>query len=475
MSKQENLFSTYGKYKLRKSVFGHFLIKKDIVCAYNALKITTRYFDINLYPYILKTLSSTPDTILKLVPTKFKAAFKKTMVGICKDNILVPKKYNEIDYLEKIKNSIFTGPNLRVLVLHLTDYCNLHCKYCFIEGNISDNYKRENMSIKIFRQGVDLFGNLIKGKKFRKNPSLVFYGGEPLLNWLVLAKGLDYIKAQQKKSIIPKNVEKILITNGTLITNEIAKKLKENNVLVSISIDGPKKFHNLNRVYRNGGGSFHKAIKGLEILRNNGIKPTVSCVLSKETVKNAKIIVKYLLKTLQIKALGINHVSIVPKVNKYDPFYENSYADALLDIQDYIQEFYPKVYERRMNYKINNFLERKIIRADCTGCGEQFSLSPDGVIGICQGYMGNRKTFVNNINQSNLNLNQDPIFIEWSKRSPLNMEKCLKCVGLATCGGGCPRNADFTNGSIWKVDSPFCHFAKKAQKWLIWKNYENIN
>ena len=68
------------------------------------------------------------------------------------------------------------------------------------------------------------------------------------------------------------------------------------------------------------------------------------------------------------------------------------------------------------------------------------------------------------------NPEEDPIFIEWSKRSPLNIEKCLACDALATCGGGCPRNADMINGSIWEPDSAFCHFAKKAQKWLIWRN-----
>ena len=151
---------------------------------------------------------------------------------------------------------------------------------------------------------------------------------------------------------------------------------------------------------------------------------------------------------------------------------EEQFADAILHVQDVIQQKYPFVYERRMGHKVNMFLDKLFIKSDCTGCGEQFSVSPTGEIGICQGYMGTRKTFRKTVFDLEYNPEEDPVFIEWSKRSPLNIEKCLACPALATCGGGCPRNADMINGSIWEPDSAFCHFAKKAQTWLIWRNQE---
>ncbi len=39
-------------------------------------------------------------------------------------------------------------------------------------------------------------------------------------------------------------------------------------------------------------------------------------------------------------------------------------------VQEIIQEEYPDVYERRMNHKINAFLDRRILKADSIGCGE---------------------------------------------------------------------------------------------------------
>jgi len=410
--------------------------------------------------------------VLSKVPKNLKSSFYDVLTKICQAHIFVPKDYNELNYLKKVRKLVLKKPNIRVLVIHLTDYCNLHCKYCFIEKNIPRTYTRKNMSKKVIERSIDKFGKIIKNQIFLKPPSIVFYGGEPLINWDILKHGLEYLQEKQQAKILPSKIEKILITNGTLINYKIADVLKKHNVLVSVSIDGPEKIHNFNRLFKNGKGSFKEAINGFQILKEKGIRPTVSCVLSKQSLKYASSIINWLINNLKITALGFNHVSIIPNIFSYDPIYENNFADALIKTQEIIQDKYPQVYERRMNHKINCFLERQIIRADCTGCGEQMSISPDGKIGICQGYMGSRKTFGASVFDSKYNPQDDSVFIEWTKRSPLNMSQCWDCPALATCGGGCPRNADFINGSIWEIDSAFCHFAKKAQEWMIWKKYE---
>jgi radical SAM protein with 4Fe4S-binding SPASM domain len=84
--------------------------------------------------------------------------------------------------------------------------------------------------------------------------------------------------------------------------------------------------------------------------------------------------------------------------------------------------------------------------------------------------MGSRKTFEHTVFEKSFFPDENEIFNEWSMRSPLNFEDCQNCPALATCGGGCPRNADMINGTIWKPDKAYCHFALKALKWMIWKN-----
>ncbi len=462
----------YKNQKLKKSIFGHFVQNHLAACAYNSLKVETIYFDYKFLPYLLATTEKKLADVIRDIPVTLRPHFTDLLEKICTAHILVPQGYDELTYLGKVRQIAFNGPHIRVLVLHLTDFCNLRCHYCFIEGNIPSGYLRQDMTEQVIEAAINKFGQVIADKKFLKPPSVVFYGGEPLANWKILKAGLEYLVKRQQEGYLPAKLDKIIITNGTLITTAMAQIIKNHRVMVSISIDGPEEIHDHNRIFRNGVGSFAKVIEGFWNLKKAGVNPTVSCVLGKESTTKAKEIIRWLLDCLGIKALGFNHVSIVPDLNSYDPVYEVEFGRALLEVQEIIQAEYPLVYERRMNHKINNFLERQILLADCTGCGEQMSISPDGFIGICQGYMGSRKTFKAKVSDRHFDPSQDEVFREWSRRSPLNMPQCYDCIALSTCGGGCPRNADYINGSIWEKDSAFCHFAKQAQEWMIWKKYK---
>ena len=447
--------------KIKQSPFCHFFKKGDMICAYHAIRMKALYFNQKYEEELQRYLANGEEE-------KISERTKEIIEKMQQNQMIVSDNFDKNAYMQTLLPLMKKKPNVRVMVLHMTDICNLRCRYCFIEGNIQSDYKRKNMTPEVIEKAIDKFMQLTLPKKFKKKPAIVFYGGEPLMNWPVMLHGLQYLAEQYPQA----DVDKVLITNATLLTDEIAHALKKYKVGVSVSIDGPKNCHDANRIYRDGKGSFEDAVRGFEILRKAGIEPSASCVMSKETVEQAEEVIQWLVEKMHINALGFNHVSIVPSLNYYDEKYENAFADAVLKVQDIIQKKYPHVYERRMNQKINCYIDKQIIRADCTGCGEQFSVSTTGEVGICQGYMGSRKTFNNSVLDPDFNPNTDEVFMEWATRSPFTMPECYDCAALATCGGGCPRNADVLSGSIWKRDLPFCHFAKKAQEWLIWKQFE---
>lgn len=445
------------EYKLSK--FVHIYKNNDKVCLYNALTMDTVYMHVNDFSPIENDLCS--NNIENLTA--------EILHKLTENNIVVDGFLDEDFLLTKIKEKVFTGVNLRVMVLQMTDYCNLECKYCFIEGAYPDSYHKKMMTWDIAKKSIDRFVGFYKRSDMREKPSIVFYGGEPLVNWIVLKKCLSYMDEVNERDP-DLNLGKVIITNGTLITDEIAEELKKHNVLVLVSIDGIKKVHDFNRIDHDKCGSFDRVVNGYNILINHRVETGVSCVLAPNGIDYAKESFEFLKNDLKIIGLGLNHVSIIPNLTYYDPKYEERYAEKLLEIQDIIQDKKLDIYERRMNHKINCFLHKQLIKSDCTGCGEQFSVNTDGSIGICQGYIGSGKTFNHNIQDDTYYPDEDPVFKEWSTRSPLNIEECQKCPALATCGGGCPRNGDMLNGTIWKPDTAFCHFALKAQEWLIWRN-----
>ncbi|MDD6229849.1 MAG: SPASM domain-containing protein [Lactimicrobium massiliense] len=447
---------------LKKSRFFSVYERDGIVCLYNSLTMQCVYCKNNVYYEWNQAFQLSQD---------FKGSILELNNSLCEANLIIPEEENEDELFSQIKKQIFDGVHIRVMVLQMTDYCNLHCKYCFIEGAIPKDYVRKEMPIDTAKSAVDKFISILERdrKNIHSKPSIVFYGGEPLANWIVVKQCLDYIDNYQK-STDAIQIDKVLITNGTLITDSIAKDLASHQVIVSVSLDGVKEAHDYNRIDENGNGSFEKAVRGYWLLKKYGIEPGIACVLSKHSLPYAMANYHFFKDTLHVKGFGMNHVSIIPNLTYYDPDYEEKYADKLLEIQENIQSDPNPIYERRMNHKINCFLNGKLMPSDCTGCGEQISVSTEGDIGICQGYMGSRKTFEHTVFEKSFFPDDNEIFKEWSMRSPLNLEDCQNCPALATCGGGCPRNADMINGTIWKPDKAFCHFALKAQEWMIWKN-----
>lgn len=446
------------KYKFSK--FLHVYIKEDRVCMYHSLTMNCLYDSLDNY-YKARDFLRTNGTVEGI------SLLQKAL----EQGMLVEINYDEEQLLNDIRREVFDGVNIRVMVLQMTDFCNLKCKYCFIEGGQPKDYKRQIMSEDTAKAAVNKFIDIIKTKNKRTvSPTIVFYGGEPLLNWGVINKTLEYLEQIERKEKMV--LDKVIITNGTMLSPEIVNVIKRYNVLVSVSLDGTKQIHDANRIDYKNQGSFNKVIKGIRLLQKHGIDPAVSCVMAEEGIPVCEETVKFLVEDLGIKGFGFNHVSIIPGLNFYNAEYEEEFADAILKVQEFIQQKYPHVYERRMGHKVNIFIDKLLIKSDCTGCGEQMSISPNGEIGICQGYMGSRKTFCHTVFEADYYPNEDCVFQEWSMRSPLNIEKCIECPALATCGGGCPRNADMLSQSIWELDKAFCHFAKKAQEWLVWQHIE---
>lgn len=380
-------------------------------------------------------------------------------------NFLIAQDDPEEMLLDHLRSACFTGPNIQIMVLHMTDQCNLRCRYCFIEGGQPVGYVREVMSENVAKAAIDKFFSIRHRPDWR--PSIVFYGGEPLLNWSVIEKIVPY--GEQKATELGVDLDLVMITNGTLLTQQVAKFIKDHRMLVSVSLDGPEACNDSNRINVNGEGSYSQTVAGIALLKEQDVPFSVSCVLAKNNVERWDEIYTHLVEDLGVEALGFNHISIIPGFNEYDPAYEIQYAKAVLGVQESIQKSNRNVYERRMGHKIACFLDRHLNKADCTGCGEQISVSPQGEIGVCQGYMGSRKTFTHTVFEPNYDPADDPVFQDWSRRSPLNMEQCLACEALATCGGGCPRNADMLSGSHWNIDEAFCEFAKRANEWLVWR------
>ena len=163
-----------------------------------------------------------------------------------------------------------------VLQWHLSENCNLKCLHCYQENHKPVQLKYEQL-LEIYNQ----FKHLLKMKKMKGHINIT--GGEPLCN-PHLFKILELIK--QDKELISFSI----LTNGTLITENIAKKIKNYNPdYVQVSLEGGKKMND----YIRGKGTYKKIANGIINLRNQGIFTSISFTATKLNYKEFPKVVKY--------------------------------------------------------------------------------------------------------------------------------------------------------------------------------------
>ena len=141
---------------------------------------------------------------------------------------------------------------IKRITLHISNDCNLRCKYCFGGGG-SYNQERNLMTEQTAIEFVDFCV-----EQFERVEKIVFFGGEPMLNLKgmeIVCNRFKYYKEEGKIDILPNFV---IITNGTILTDRMLAFIKRNISAMTISIDGPKEINDIQRIYKNGKGSYER-------------------------------------------------------------------------------------------------------------------------------------------------------------------------------------------------------------------------
>jgi AdoMet-dependent heme synthase len=148
-------------------------------------------------------------------------------------------------------------PSLRYLELQITNRCNLQCRHCYIgEG------AHQDLSRKQIQRVLEEFEE-IQGLR------LLLSGGEPLLHphfWEVNEGLRDYA------------FRSVLLSNGTLVSKEVARKLHVHEV--QISLDGMKEGHESLR----GKGTFEKTIMAIDHLQEANIRVSVATMIHRRNL-----------------------------------------------------------------------------------------------------------------------------------------------------------------------------------------------
>ncbi|MFH1671470.1 MAG: His-Xaa-Ser system radical SAM maturase HxsB [Candidatus Portnoybacteria bacterium] len=250
---------------------------------------------------------------------------------------------------------LYGGPSLHIIVVTLR--CNHRCIYCHASARDmeKDGY---DMTKETAKEVID--------KIFQTTSLFVaieFQGGEPLVNWpivkFIIEESIKKNKILQRSSGQAKNLEIRLVSNFTLMDGKKFKYLLDKKVSLCVSLDGPEKIHNKNRVLiGDKGGSYKYAAKWAKKffklypqLRKKGyiFKMGLSNTISRYSLNYPKQIVDQYLK------LGFDDFYLRP----LNPF---GFSRDVFKKIGYGADEYIKFYKSALNYVINLNLKGKNVR-----------------------------------------------------------------------------------------------------------------
>ena len=151
---------------------------------------------------------------------------------------------------------------VKALCLHIAHDCNLACRYCFAgEGEYKGD--RALMSLEVAKKSLDF---LVANSGLRRNLEVDFFGGEPLMNWDVVKKTVEYGRSLEEKY----DKKFRFTTNGVLLNDEIMEFANREMANVVLSMTRKKGSPRLHETYQEWQGSYDVILSKFRNLPRRG-------------------------------------------------------------------------------------------------------------------------------------------------------------------------------------------------------------
>ena len=361
------------------------------------------------------------------------------------------------DDYEKYANFAVASP-IKAMCLNIAHDCNLRCKYCFAStGDFGEG--RKLMSYETGKKAVDF---LLQNSGDRVNLEMDFFGGEPLMNFPVVKRLVEYGRSIEKEK--NKHFKFTMTTNCVLMNDEIMDFLNKEMSNVVISIDGRREVHDRMRPTINGKGSYDIIMnKAQEFVRRRNACDKEYYVRGTFTGFNKD----FGNDVLHLADQGFDQISVEPVVT--DPKCEYALREEdLPEIREEYERLAQIYMDRRANGKWFNFFHFMVdleggpcLRKRLTGCGagnEYVAVTPDGDIYPCHQFVGRDGYRMGSVLDGTFDRD---IQAKFAHNTVLNKEKCRDCWARFFCSGGCAANAEAFHGDISQPYDMECQMERK--------------
>ena len=358
--------------------------------------------------------------------------------------------------------SMMVNSSVKSMCLNISHDCNLRCEYCFAaKGDFGTG--RELMPFETAKKAIDF---LIEKSGNRHNLEVDFFGGEPLMNFDVVKKTVEYARSIEKEH--DKNFRFTITTNGLLLTDDKIDFINREMAHVVLSLDGRKEVNDKLRVSPNGRGSYDVIVpKYQKLVAERGDKDYyVRGTFTQNNLDFTKDIIK-------MSDLGFDQLSIEPVVSDTKLDYSIKKEDLPRVFEEY-ETLAREMIKRKKSGKCFNFFHFMIDldQGPCAikrlrgcSCGNEYiAVTPNGDVYPCHQFVGNEQWEMGNVVENSFN---EEIKTKFAKTNIYTKEKCKNCWAKFFCSGGCNANSWQYEGDISKSHEISCELEKKRVECAI--------
>ncbi len=357
-----------------------------------------------------------------------------------------------------------------ILIKPASANCNMDCRYCFYKC-LSSNREQYNLGF----MSDEVLDNLIKNAIEYADEYLTFafQGGEPTLAGIDFFKNVVRLQKQYAALKPSLSIDNTIQTNGVTLNDEWCEFFYKENFLVGVSLDGPRKNHDLARIMADGKESFTKVMQGIELLKKYNVDFNILTVVTEQLSKKASALYRF------YKRNGFNYVQLIPCMdeeerqsglsrdeNKESIFLNADKKQSASDVTGdenkgvtyaikpesygrFLNEFFDMWYE---DFKRGDIMDVRMFSnlaqmtvgyppEECGMCGKcdaYFVVEGDGSVYPCDFYCMDEYR-LGTVKDSFIKLKNSEKVKEFESTSVTKPEKCRKCEYYDLCRGGCRR------------------------------------
>jgi len=155
--------------------------------------------------------------------------------------------------------------------LHVTNACNLRCSYCYLDPTPAE------MSPQVGRQAVEAVFRSALGHDFPA-VKLKYAGGEPTLRFPLVVELHRYAKDLAEQYGL--ELDGVVLSNGVALTTQVIEVMQSLGLRLAVSLDGLGPYHDCQRHFADGRGSFEAVARTIDRALSVGLVPDISITIS---------------------------------------------------------------------------------------------------------------------------------------------------------------------------------------------------